>query len=157
MRLIERAQPLRSTLIAAGLLLALPALLLGLFPRRLATGLDRLQADAALLQSFTARPGDPPPPLWQQRLGPGAAQALWARQRRLWWQFWGPHGDAGSYLVLPAVAGQPAPAGALPHQHRCSRAALAAQPGPDSVSPRGAGEVRRGRGALARCRRAAYW
>ena len=29
MRLIERAQPLRSTLIAAGLLLALPALLLG--------------------------------------------------------------------------------------------------------------------------------
>jgi hypothetical protein len=113
-RLRERTEPLRTTLIAAGLTVALPALLLGLFPRRLATGLDRLQADAALLQSFSARPGDPPPPLWLERLGPQRAQELWMRQRRLWWQFWGPHGDAGSYLVIPAVAGQPAPAGALP-------------------------------------------
>jgi len=108
----SRAEPLRHTLIALALLLGLPALLLVVFPRRLATGLDRLQADAALLQSFAARPGTPPPPLWLERLGPQQAQSLWARQRRLWWQFWGPHGDAGSYLVLPAASG-PAPAGAL--------------------------------------------
>ncbi|MFM7435438.1 MAG: hypothetical protein ACKO1Q_05605 [Vulcanococcus sp.] len=108
----SRAEPLRHTLIALALLLGLPALLLAVFPRRLATGLDRLQADAALLQSFAARPGTPPPPLWLERLGPQQAQSLWARQRRLWWQLWGPHGDAGSYLVLPAASG-PAPAGAL--------------------------------------------
>lgn len=109
----REVEPLRNTLAALLLLLALPALLLGLFPRRLATGLDRLQAEAALLQSFTARPGDPPPPLWLERLGPQRAQALWARQRRLWWQFWGPHGDAGSYLVLPVATAQPSPPGAL--------------------------------------------
>ena len=109
----RQAEPLRHTLIALALLLALPALLLALLPRRLATGLDRLQADAALLQSFAARPGDPPPPLWLDRLGPQPAQRYWAQQRRLWWQFWGPHGDAGSYLVMPAAKGQRPPVGAL--------------------------------------------
>ncbi len=109
----RQAEPLRHTLIALALLLALPSLLLALFPRRLATGLDRLQADAALLQSFAARPGDPPPPLWLDRLGPLEAQRFWAQQRRLWWQFWGPHGDAGSYLVIPASKGQLPPAAAL--------------------------------------------
>jgi len=109
----REVEPLRNTLAPLLLLLALPALLLGLFPRRLATGLDRLQAEAALMQSFTARPGDPPPPLWLERLGPQRAQALWSRQRRLWWQFWGPHGDAGSYLVMPAATAQPPPRDAL--------------------------------------------
>ena len=107
------AHPLRLTLLSTGLLLVLPALLLALFPRRLAVGLDRLLPETALLQSFSARPAEPPPALWQQRLGPQQAQRLWSRQRRLWWQFWGPHGDAGSYLVLTAAEAQPAPAGAV--------------------------------------------
>ena len=69
--------------------------------------------DAALLQSFAARPSQPPPALWQQRLGPDAAQRHWRAQRRLWWQFWGPHGDAGAYLVFSARPSDPLPADGL--------------------------------------------
>jgi len=108
-----RQLPLRVSLLTTGLTLLLPALLLALFPRRLAVGLDRLLPEAALLQSFSARPAEPPPALWLQRLGPQDGQRLWSRQRRLWWQFWGPHGDAGSYLVIPDAQGEAVPAVAV--------------------------------------------
>ena len=100
--------PLRITAITSALLLVIPAALVLLVPRRLASGLDRLLPDAALLQSFAARPAQPPPDLWQQRLG-SAAQGSWRAQRRLWWQFWGPHGDAGAYLVFAASPADPLP------------------------------------------------
>ena len=111
MRLIRLLQrwPLRITALSTTLLLALPAGLLLLVPRRSATGLDRLLPDAALLQSFAVQPGQSVPPLWRQRLGAAEAERLWASQRRLWWQFWGPHGDAGAYLVLAAPPGLPLP------------------------------------------------
>ena len=105
--------PLRFTALTAAALVVLPSVGLLLFPRRAASGLDRLLVDAALLQSFAAQPAQPPPALWQQRLGPAEALRLWRNQRRLWWQFWGPHGDAGAYLVFPATADQPLPADAL--------------------------------------------
>jgi len=106
--------PLRVTALTTAALVVLPAAVLLLLPRRPAQGLDRLLPYAALLQSFTAQPAQLPPALWQQRLGPVAAQRQWRGQRRLWWQFWGPHGDAGAYLVFPAVAGQPPLPDALP-------------------------------------------
>ena len=104
---------LRFTAGLTAALVALPAVLVLLVPRRLATGLDRLLPDAALLQSFAVRPAQAPPELWRERLGPELAQRLWQRQRGLWWQFWGPHGDAGAYLVLAAPASQPLPAHGL--------------------------------------------
>lgn len=105
--------PLRFTAITTAVAVLVPALLVVLVPRRLASGLDRLMPEAALLQSFAARPGSAPPPLWQQRLGSQQAAALWRTQRRLWWQFWGPHGDAGAYLVFVASPSTPMPADAL--------------------------------------------
>lgn len=105
--------PLKVTAITTAVAVLLPALLVLLVPRRLASGLDRLLPDAALLQSFAVRPGSAPPPLWQQRLGPQQAALLWRPQRRLWWQFWGPHGDAGAYLVFNASPSTPLPASAL--------------------------------------------
>ena len=102
--------PLRVTALTSAVLLVVPAALVLLVPRRLASGLDRLMPDAALLQSFAARPAQPPPVLWQQRLGPADAQRHWKAQRRLWWQFWGPHGDAGAYLVFSAPPTEPLPA-----------------------------------------------
>lgn len=99
--------PLRITALTTAALVVVPTALLLLLPRRPAQGLDRLLPYAALLQSFRAQPAQPPPALWQQRLGPSAALRQWRGQRRLWWQFWGPHGDAGAYLVFPVVAGQP--------------------------------------------------
>ena len=105
--------PLKVTALTTAVAVLLPALLVLLVPRRLASGLDRLMPDAALLQSFAARPGSEPPPLWQQRLGPQQAAALWRSQRRLWWQFWGPHGDAGAYLVFAASPSTPLPTDAL--------------------------------------------
>lgn len=105
--------PLRLTALTTAALVVLPSLCLLVFPRRAASGLDRLLVDAALLQSFAAQPAQPPPALWQQRLGPSEALRLWRNQRRLWWQFWGPHGDAGAYLVFPAAADQPLPADGL--------------------------------------------
>ena len=103
------ALPLRITALSTAALLAVPAALLLVVPRKLAIGLDRLMPDAALLQSFAARPTQPAPPLWQQRLGPVAAERYWRAQRRFWWQFWGPHGDAGAYLVFSAPASSPLP------------------------------------------------
>ena len=105
--------PLRITALTTAVAVLVPALLVLVVPRRLASGLDRLLPEAALLQSFPARPGSAPPPLWQQRLGPQQAAVLWRRQRRLWWQFWGPHGDAGAYLVFAAPPSTPLPADAL--------------------------------------------
>ena len=108
-----RDLPLRVTTLTIAALVLLPAAVLLLVPRRPASGLDRLLPYAALLQSFTAQPAQPPPPLWQQRLGAAAAQHHWRNQRRLWWQFWGPHGDAGAYLVFPAAPAEPLPPEAL--------------------------------------------
>lgn len=102
--------PLRFTALSTAVLLMVPTALLLLVPRKLASGLDRLMPDTALLQSFAARPTQPVPALWQQRLGPDLAERYWRAQRRFWWQFWGPHGDAGAYLVFAAPASSPVPA-----------------------------------------------
>ena len=109
LRLPHQRPPLPLTALTMALLLVLPTALLVAFPRRTATGLERLVPSAALLQSFPAQAVAPPPPLWRQRLGPDLAERLWMRQRRLWWQFWGAHGDAGAYLVLSAHPSQPLP------------------------------------------------
>lgn len=92
---------LRATSLAAGLLVLGPALLLWQWPRPQAQGLERLVPQMALLQSLPAAPTRPVPQLWQQRLGLPLARRLWRQQRRLWWQGWGRHGDAGAYLVVP--------------------------------------------------------
>jgi hypothetical protein len=105
--------PLRVTALSTAALLLLPAALLLVVPRRLASGLDRLMPDAALLQSFPPRPAQPAPDLWQQRLGAAEAARYWRSQRRFWWQFWGPHGDAGAYLVFSAPTTAPLPANAV--------------------------------------------
>ena len=119
--MIQLARP-RPPLPVTGLTLVLlllgPSWLLGRTPRRHASGLERLAASAALLQSFRAGDLATPPPLWRQRLGPGLAQQLWGRQSGLWWQFWGGHGDGAEFLVLPAapfggVTPLPLPARAL--------------------------------------------
>ncbi len=95
---------LAHTLGAAAVLVLVPALALLLWPRPQAAGLGRLLSQAQLMQSFAAGgPSRPLPGLWRQRLG-GEAPRLWSRQQGLWWQFWGAHGDAGAYLVLPAVS-----------------------------------------------------
>lgn len=104
-----RMLPLRITAATTAATLALPLLLLLLFPRRSAKGIDRLLPVAALMQSFSVRPGEPPPPAWQQRLSPDQASTLWGQQRRRWWQFWTSHGDAGAYLVFSAPAGAALP------------------------------------------------
>jgi hypothetical protein len=109
LRLPRLRPPLPLTGLTVAVLLVLPSILLLAFPRRSATGLERLIPSAALLQSFPAQPAAVPPPLWRQRLGPDLAERLWLRQRRLWWQFWGAHGDAGAYLVLSAPPSQPLP------------------------------------------------
>ena len=110
---LSRRPALPLTLLSTAVLLLLPALLLHSFPRRRATGLERLMPSAALLQSFPAQPAQAPPPLWTQRLGPAQAARLWAGQRHLWWQFWGAHEDAGAYLLLSAPASLPLPANGL--------------------------------------------
>jgi hypothetical protein len=92
------------TLGAVAVLVLLPALGLLLWPRPQAAGLARLLSQAQLMQSFAAGgPSRPLPALWRQRLA-GEAPRLWSRQQGVWWQFWGAHGDAGAYLVLPAVS-----------------------------------------------------
>ena len=102
---MQRARP-RPPLLVTGLTLALllvgASWLVGRTPRRHASGLERLAASAALLQSFRSGGLPTPPPLWSHRLGPGLAQQLWARHSGLWWQFWGGHGDGAEFLVLPA-------------------------------------------------------
>ena len=107
------ALPLPVSTLVSALLLLVPAAVLLSTPRRAASGLDRLLPLAALVQSFRAQPADAAPPLWQQRLGAAEAQRLWQGQRRLWWQFWGVHGDAGAYLVLPVPRHQALPAQAI--------------------------------------------
>ena len=92
------------TLGTVAVLVLVPALGLLLWPRPQAAGLGRLLSQAQLIQSFAAGgPGRPLPALWRERLG-DEAQRLWSRQQGVWWQFWGAHGDAGAYLVLPAVS-----------------------------------------------------
>ena len=98
-----RRLQLPNTAAALAGLLALPATALLLWPRPQAVGLARLLDQAQLMQSFGATPSRPLPGLWQQRLG-AAARPLWQRQRGLWWQFWGVHGDAGAYLVVPTLS-----------------------------------------------------
>lgn len=105
--------PLRTTLLSSALLVLLPAAALLLVPRRNATGLDRLLSTAALVQSFSASADQAPPPLWRERLGAARASQLWASQHRLWWQFWGAHGDAGAYLVLRIPGSLPLPPNGL--------------------------------------------
>lgn len=105
--------PLAITLTGTIGLLLVPAALLLLTPRRSASGLERLMPVAALLQSFPVQRGVAAPALWRQRLGAAPAERAWSAQRRLWWQFWGAHGDAGAYLVLEASPSQPLPANAL--------------------------------------------
>ena len=113
MRLKLSTLPLPFTTITTAVLVLAPALVLGLFPRTNASGLDRLVGAAAMVQSFASAASQPVPPLWRQRLGEATAQRLWRQQRRLWWQFWGGHGDAGAYLVLNAPANLPLPANGL--------------------------------------------
>lgn len=104
MTLARLRPPLLVTGLALALLLAGPSWLLLRNPRSHASGLERLAASAALLQSFRSGDLATPPPLWSQRLGPGLAQQLWLRPSLLWWQFWGGHGDGAEFLVLPAGA-----------------------------------------------------
>ena len=111
MRLRQLPLPVSSGVSAVLVITA--SLLLLSFPRRAASGLDRLIPLAALLQSFRAEPGEPPPALWQQRLGPVDAQRLWLGQHRLWWQMWGAHGEAGAHLILAAPSSMPLPAQAV--------------------------------------------
>lgn len=113
MRLTLRRPPLPLTLLTTAALVAIPAALLIAFPRRSASGLERLLPSAALLQSFPVQPGQAPPALWTQRLGAAGARRLWGAQRHLWWQFWGAHGDAGAFLALRAPANLPLPANSL--------------------------------------------
>jgi len=94
--------PLPLTSITTLLLLLVPALLLLRMPRPTAEGLERLMGAASLIQSFPATPENPLPELWKQRLGPANAERLWRAQRRLWWQFWGPHAEAAASMALPA-------------------------------------------------------
>lgn len=94
--------PLPLTSITTLLLLLVPALLLLRMPRPTADGLERLMAAASLIQSFPATPENPLPELWKQRLGTENAERLWRSQRRLWWQFWGPHAEAAASMALPA-------------------------------------------------------
>lgn len=111
----RRRFPLRWTAGLTGLLLLAPALVLLRSPRPRAQGLERLLAQASLLQSFPATPQRPVPALWRERLGEVQAGLAWRRQGRIWWQFWGRDGDGGAFLALPArgVVSGPLPAHAL--------------------------------------------
>lgn len=93
---------LRNTAAVTAAVLLLPSLALLIWPRPQAQGLARLLPQIQLLQSFGPSASRPLPALWRQRLGAAAPQ-LWTRQQGTWWQFWGAHGDAGAYLVLPAL------------------------------------------------------
>ena len=99
---VWRRWALPNTSAALAALLLLPTLALVIWPRPQAVGLARVLAHAQLMQSFAVTPGRPLPGLWQQRLG-AAGTRVWQRQFGVWWQFWGAHGDAGAYLVLPAT------------------------------------------------------
>lgn len=102
MRLRAPRQLKVTAALVAGLV-SLPALLLLVFPRGRAAGLERLLSQVSLLQAFPAAPRLAVPEIWQQRLGPSLAQQVWGHQR-LWWQFWAEHGGGGAYLALPMAA-----------------------------------------------------
>jgi hypothetical protein len=112
--LLRQRLPLPLTMAAILALVLVPTALLQRWPRPQARGLERLLPVASLLQSFPADPSRAVPPLWQQRLGSGLAPEAWRRQRRLWWQFWGRHGEAGAFLALPASQLPRPPAHAIP-------------------------------------------
>ena len=64
-------------------------------------GLHQLARSLQLFQSFRADPSQPPPLLWQRRLGVMPSRAIWRRLGRgVWWQGWSVDGQA--YLVLPS-------------------------------------------------------
>ncbi len=102
--------PLRATSLLTAALVLAPAAALLLLPRPQAEGLERLLPQVSLIQSFPAAPQRPVPRLWQERLGPRAAERLWRQQRGMWWQFWGGDGDGEAFLAL----GRPAQAAGLP-------------------------------------------
>ncbi|MFN9619020.1 MAG: hypothetical protein ACK55X_04825 [Synechococcaceae cyanobacterium] len=106
--------PLPLTAAAISLLLGLPLVALWRLPRPQAEGLEKLLSAASLLQSFDPSPNRPVPALWQERLGTPLATALWRRQSRTWWQFWGIHSDVPPYLALPAVGPLSGPPASLP-------------------------------------------
>jgi hypothetical protein len=83
-------------------LLLVPSLLLRRMPRPQAMGLEKLMANASLLQSFRPTPDRPVPGLWQERLGEGTAARLWRFQTRTWWQFWDGHADGQPFLAVSA-------------------------------------------------------
>jgi hypothetical protein len=94
--------PLGFTLLTTLALLLVPALALRRMPRPQAVGLEKLMANASLLQSFRPTPDRPVPGLWQERLGEGSAAKLWRFQTRTWWQFWDGHADGQPFLALSA-------------------------------------------------------
>ncbi|MCP9833229.1 MULTISPECIES: hypothetical protein [unclassified Cyanobium] len=109
--------PLPATTATLLLLLLLPSLFLWRWPRPRAQGLEQLMAVSSLLQSFPASPERPVPALWQERFGAVPATRRWREQRRIWWQFWGPHADGGAFLAVQDGTGggsqRPLPANAL--------------------------------------------
>ncbi|MEB3255210.1 MAG: hypothetical protein VKJ05_02355 [Synechococcaceae cyanobacterium] len=126
--------PLPLTAAAISLLVALPLLALWRLPRPQAEGLEKLLSAASLLQSFDPSPDRPVPALWQERLGTPLATALWRRQSRTWWQFWGIHSDVPPYLALPAVGPLSGPPASLPpHSLRVDDVVVLA---PDALSRR---------------------
>jgi hypothetical protein len=94
--------PLGITLLTTLVLLLVPSLALRRLPRPQAVGLEKLMANASLLQSFRPTPDRPVPPLWKERLGEAAAAKLWRFQTRTWWQFWDGHADGQPFLALSA-------------------------------------------------------
>ncbi|MCP9900399.1 hypothetical protein KBZ12_08290 [Cyanobium sp. Cruz CV13-4-11] len=107
--------PLPATAATLLVLLLLPGLALWRWPRPRAQGLEQLMAASSLLQSFAASPDRPVPALWRERFGVAPANRLWREQRRTWWQFWGPHAEAGAYLAVQDNTGsqRPLPANGL--------------------------------------------
>jgi hypothetical protein len=110
----RRSPPLPITVTTIALLLLLPALGLSRWPRPRAEGLEQLMGAASLLQSFPPSPDRPLPELWAQRFGRPQAEALWRRQRRPWWQFWGPHADGAPYLAISSLGFPGGASGPLP-------------------------------------------
>jgi hypothetical protein len=94
--------PLGLTLLTTLALLLMPSLLLRRMPRPQAMGLEKLMANASLLQSFRATPDRPVPVLWQERLGGETAARLWRFQTRTWWQFWDGHAEGQPFLAVSA-------------------------------------------------------
>lgn len=94
--------PLGITLLTTLAFLLVPSLALRRMPRPQAVGLEKLMANASLLQSFRPTPDRPVPGLWKERLGEASAGKLWRFQTRTWWQFWDGHADGQPFLALSA-------------------------------------------------------